>query len=88
MVAGYREIAEIKEFRGCGGGFEPPVGVDLADAIVIAYCRNSIAIRGGRLVADKVIALIHSEDEERVLAVDSVRRQAVKELLKRDVIAV
>jgi hypothetical protein len=35
-----------------------------------------------------VIALIHSEDEERVLAVDFVRRQAVKELLKRDVIVV
>jgi len=30
------------------------------------------------LVADKVVALIHGEDEERVLARDSVRRQTVK----------
>jgi hypothetical protein len=24
MVAGFMEVAERKEFRGCGGGFEPP----------------------------------------------------------------
>ena len=64
----------------------PQVSVDLADAVVIACSRNTVATRGGWLIANEVVTLVNGEDEQRILARDPVCRETIEELLECQVV--
>ena len=60
----------------------PQVGVDLADVVVSARYSHAIATRGGRRIADEVVAFVNGKDEQGVAIVNPIRFQPLEKLLE------
>jgi hypothetical protein len=61
-----RRVAELRVHHA------PEVGIDLADAVVRARRRHSVAAGRSRSVADEVVALVNGEHEKRVWMLPAV----------------